>query len=399
MLAALLLAAIACTLPAAHAATVTWDGGGGDNLWMNALNWGNSTVSGGESLVFAGTTRLTPSNNFPASTQFNGITFAAGSGNFTLSGAAINLGGDIIQNATLNQAFSLSLALLQNTDLAVNGAGLLTLNQVVSGGFALTKSGNGTAVLANSNSYTGGTTVNAGTLRSTPSTTNNVFGAGAISIASGAKLQFRPISTNTVVTSNVISGAGTVEIFGQVGTAVQVLSGANTYTGVTTVDGTSVSSAHSVLNIQNGSALGDTVAGTTVGAGGALQIQNNITVGAEALTLSGSGIDSNGTGALRNMSGNNIYGGLVTLGSATRINSDAGTLTLSNNGTITGATFGLTVGGAGNTTINSIIGTTTGTLTKDGAGTLTLTGANTYTGVTTVSAGTMLVSGTLANTT
>ncbi|MFA6175470.1 MAG: autotransporter-associated beta strand repeat-containing protein [Phycisphaerae bacterium] len=393
LLVALLSAAIACSIPAAHAATVTWNGGGGDNLWTNLDNWGGTAPVASDPLVFDGTTRLTPSNNFAANTQFNGITFAAGAGAFTLSGNAINLGGNIVDNAATNQfASTLPLTLLQNTDIAVNfsSATSLTFGAISGTGFALTKSGSGILILASTGSYTGGTTVNAGTLRSTPDSTNNVFGSGAISIASGATLQFRATGTNTVVTSNVISGAGVVSIIGQAATAVQVLSGANTYNGTTTV-------GSGVLNIRNDTALGSTAGGTAVVAGAALQLQNNITVGAETLGLYGTGISNDG--ALRNISGNNTYGGLVTLGSAARINSDAGTLTLSNNGTITGATFGLTVGGAGNTTINSIIGTTTGTLTKDGAGTLTLTGANTYTGVTTVSAGTMLVSGTLANTT
>ena len=397
MLAALLLAALACSLPAAHAATVTWDGGGTDNLWMNPDNWGgNATVQEFDSLVFDGSTQLTANNTFTANTQFNGITFAAGAGAFILRGNAINLGGDIVNNSASQQQIFTALTFQQDTNFSIIG-GILTMQTTISGAFALTKLGTGQLTLTNTASYSGGTIVSQGILQARANTTNNVFGSGAISIASGAKLQFRPGGNNTVVTSNVISGAGQVEIFGQSGTAVQVLSGANTYSGVTTVDA-SGASTHSVLNIQNGSALGDTAAGTTVGLGGALQIQNNITVGAEALTLSGSGIDSNDTGALRNISGNNTYGGLVTLAGATRINSDAGTLTLSNAGTITGATFGLTVGGAGNSTIASAIGTTSGTLTKDGAGTLTLTGANTYSGVTTVSAGTMLVSGTLAAT-
>jgi autotransporter-associated beta strand protein len=80
---------------------------------------------------------------------------------------------------------------------------------------------------------------------------------------------------------------------------------------------------------------------------------------------------------------------LVKLGSASTISSDAGRLNLTNAGTITGATFGLTLTGAGDGSIASIIGTTTGTLTKSGPGTWTLSGANTYTGVTTVSAGTL----------
>jgi autotransporter-associated beta strand protein len=128
-----------------------------------------------------------------------------------------------------------------------------------------------------------------------------------------------------------------------------------------------------------------------VTSGAALQIQGDITTAAEALTLNGTGVSA--TGALRNISGNNSYAGLVTLASAARINSDAGTLSLSNTGTITGAGLGLSVGGAGNTTIASIIGTGTGTLTKDGVGTLTLTRANTYTGATTVSSGTLDLNG------
>src|SRR6185503_8644344 len=108
-----------------------------------------------------------------------------------------------------------------------------------------------------------------------------------------------------------------------------------------------------------------------------------IAVGAEALTLNGTGVTTGG--ALRNISGANSWAGAVTLGSASRINSDAGTLTLT--GGIDNGTFLLTVGGAGDTVVNTTAISNTGGLTKDGAGTLTLSAANTYDGTTTVSAG------------
>jgi len=164
------------------------------------------------------------------------------------------------------------------------------------------------------------------------------------------------------------------------------LTAANTYSGTTTV-------TFGALNIQNALALGDTAAGTAVN-GGSLELQGGITVAGEALSL-GSAVT---TGDLRNISGDNTWGGLVTLTAASRINSDSGTLTLSNVGTITGAAFGLTVGGSGNTVLNSILGTTTGGLVKDGTGKLMLSAVNTYTGATTVTAGTLVVNGSLAST-
>ena len=384
--AALFSATLVCSIPATHAATATWTGGGGaDRNWTTAANWGGTAPLANDSLVFDGTTGLTPSNNFAANTQFNGLTFNAGAGAFTLSGAAIKLGGNIVMNAAVNETVILTLALQQDTDIAVNSANNITFGQGISGAFALTKSGTGAgvAVLSAAGTYTGGTTVNAGILRSTPNSNGNVFGSGNITIASGAQLQFRALGTNIVTTANIISGAGTVYVFGQASTSVQILSGANSYSGATTLD-------TGVLNIQNATALGSTANGTSVTAGAALQIQNNITVGAEALALNGTGIATDG--ALRNISGTNVWQGTVTLGSAARINSDAGSLTFNTAANSITGTQNLTLGGAGNGTVGGTITTGSGTLTKDGAGTWTLSGANTYSGGTTVSVGTLLIS-------
>ena len=133
-------------------------------------------------------------------------------------------------------------------------------------------------------------------------------------------------SANTVL--NSILGTTTGGLVKD-GTGTLTLTAANTYTGVTIVSA-------GVLDLQNALALGGTAGGTTVSAGAALQL-GGITVVGEALSL-GSAVT---TGGLRNISGDNTWGGLVTLTAASRINSDSGTLTLSNLGTITGTTFAL----------------------------------------------------------
>jgi autotransporter-associated beta strand protein len=82
----------------------------------------------------------------------------------------------------------------------------------------------------------------------------------------------------------------------------------------------------------------------------------------------------------------------VTLGAAQSwTNNSSGLLTVGT-GAVTNGGFLLTVGGSGNTTIGGAIGNGAGGLTKTGAGTLVLSGPNTYTGLTTVSGGTLRLS-------
>jgi len=77
--------------------------------------------------------------------------------------------------------------------------------------------------------------------------------------------------------SGILSGATTVT---KNGSSKLTLTGTNTYSGITNVNA-------GILNIQNNSALGTTANGTVVFTGARLQIQNNITVTGEALTLYG----------------------------------------------------------------------------------------------------------------
>jgi autotransporter-associated beta strand protein len=183
-----------------------------------------------------------------------------------------------------------------------------------------------------------------------------------------------------ITVASIISSA-TASTLTKTGTGRVTLSGSNSFTGTTTVSA-------GTLEIRNNSALGTTAGGTTVNSGAVLRLAGGLTNVAESLTVNGTGISNDG--ALQNFSDTNVVTGAITLGSAARINSNGGTLTI--NGNISGSGKALTAGGAGNTTIAGVIGTGSGTLTKDGSGTLTLSGSNTYTGITTISEGTLSAS-------
>jgi autotransporter-associated beta strand protein len=430
-----LLASPALLVNHASAATLTWngaDGGAGD--W-SAANWvSGTTPAAGDLLQFGGTTTPITNNNITADTNFIGINLtnngsAGQTSNFTLSGNRITLGGDIATTAmtsgSLTDTISLAMILSASRTITTNTNHNLTISGVISesgGARVLTKAGAGTLTLNGNNTFSGGVSIiNSGgkvivghnnalgtgtvTLNGTGPTIELVDG---ITVANNmtviwrgnAKfLQLQSGATSATYSGNItndedvvgnfdmnVGTGGTLTVSGiisnlgfeKTGVGTLILSGNNTFTtGLTLTAG--------VLNIRHDNALGTTAAGTSVASGAALELQGAITIGAEALSLSGNGIST--AGALRNISGDNTYGGDITLAAASRIHSDAGLLTLS--GAIGGAGQNLTIAGAGNTTITSAIGTSNGTLTKGGAGTLTLNGTNTYTGTTTVNAGTL----------
>jgi hypothetical protein len=132
-----------------------------------------------------------------------------------------------------------------------------------------------------------------------------------------------------------------------------------------------------------------------VSSGAELQLSNvangNLSVGAEALSLSGAGIGGT-SGALHNVGGTNSYAGLVTLSAASTIKSSSGTLNLS--GGTSSAGNALTIAGAGNTNVSGNMSHGSGTVTKTDAGTFTFSGSTGTVGAVHLNAGSMSVGGT-----
>jgi len=396
----------------------------------SALGTGATTISAGAGLEFTG--GINPTNAI--SLSGSGVAGAGAihnvGGSNTLSGTITETGPATIAadtGTTLNLTGNLTGA-NQNTTFAGAGTSAINLNQISTGTGSVTVNG-GTVTFqggATANTYAGDTivntatlnlgknanvtavagnlTINGGTVNENASgqiatTATVTLNSGAFALGAGATQTVREFDTaggSTATLTNgssalTINGSGNSVIKGTItgagsltasGTGGVTLSGANTYTGATTVNA-------GILNIQNNTALGTSAGGTTIASGAALQAQGGITVTGEALTLNGTGVANDG--ALRNISGSNTWTGSITLASASRINSDAGALTIS--APIGGNTQNLTIGGAGSTTISGVIGTTTGSLTKDGTGTLLLSGNNTYTGGTNVNAGSLQLAG------
>ena len=304
-----------------------------------------------------------------------------GTGTLAISGANTYTGLTTVSSGVLNIRNSNALGDVSNGTVVLTGAALQLQGGISVGSESLTISGTGissTGALRNisgNNSWGGNITLgDAANIRS--SAGNLVIDVASGNAVSGTfNLTFN-CAGSILVADPIAISSGTLT---KSGTATLTLSGTNTYTGTTTVSA-------GVLNIQNNSALGDISNGTVIATGAALQLQGGITVGSEALTISGTGPSS--AGALRNISGINTWGGNITLGDASIIGSSAGNLVIdvASGNAVSGA-FNLTFNGAGNILVADPIATSTGTLTKSGSGILTLSGTNTYTGTTTVSAG------------
>ena len=410
--------------------------------------------------------------NLALARSINGLAFTAASTNaVTLTGAVFTIGNSGINNQSTSGLKTISNNITMGAAQSFTNNGAITIGgNVTNGGFVLTLTGTGTAgilagnlggtggltktgagswLVSGTNTYTGPTIVNNGTLQfgSNSSLANSAVTINATTGGTSALLDLNgsnaTITTltfggvgGTASANSLSTGSGTLTLGGTVtftatgnpfgstlsgnvdlGTATRTFAIADstnapadltvsanisgTGVGLTkTGAGTLVLSGNNsytgattvsagVLNLQSDTALGATGGATTVASGAALQLQNDITVTGESLTVGGTGILA--TGAVRNISGNNTWTGGVALSANTTFQSDAGLLTFSGNITNASGTRNLTVTGTGDTAISGVLGTGAGTLTKTGAGTLTLSGANTYTGLTAIQGGTVSI--------
>ena len=230
---------------------------------------------------------------------------------------------------------------------------------------------------------------------------------GTLNFAGGNNTLTINLANGADMIGSVIKGTAGLTISGSGG--ILVLTGANTYSG-----GTTISAAGTTLQVGLGGTTGSLGSGnvTINGAGtGYLGFDRSdaITV---ANAISGTGnLTQQGTGTLT-LTGNNTYSGATTL--------EAGILNVGSSGALgssgvldfTGGT--LQYGAANQTdysarfysapglaykidtngqavTFASALTGSGSTLTKLGTGTLTLTGANTYSGGTTISGGTLQI--------
>jgi autotransporter-associated beta strand protein len=363
--------AVACAAvlskQSAHSATLYWDGTG--TGWDSVGSWSDldngdlpdplAVPGAADIATFVSSTALTAqtvnlntnqsalglatnlSNTFLTTIRGGGTnrTLNLGTSGITHTGGAITIG-----SATAGQQVAISLQGAQTWDSSTSGTGAIAI--MVLNGVSIGAGGNQTLNLAGSN-------------------------------------------TGSRISGVVSDGAGILSIT-KTGTPASIwtLSGANAYTGITTVTG-------GTLRIDNNLGLGSTVGGTSVENNAGLQLTNNITITGESLSLVGNGIATN-TGALRNLSGNNTWAGPITIlpGATTRVNSDAGSLTISGNITLS-ATISdqFVLQGAGNGEISGVIsGPSRVTRGGIGAGMWVLSGANTYTGRTVITNGTVSVS-------
>jgi fibronectin-binding autotransporter adhesin len=421
-------------------------------FWDGATTAGDGTVHGGSGTWNNSTTNwTTPNGAINASWQGGMAVFAGAAGTVTVSAPVSYQGLQFSTTGyTVTATGSGALTPTGVAPVIVDGGLTATISAPITGSGGLQKTGLGTLILSGTNTYAGGTNLNAGTLGIGNS---QALGTGALAMASSTVLQAEGSGFN-ITNAIAITGAGTFDTNGfgltlsgiiadgssagsmtKIGTGTLIQTGTSSYTGATNVNaGTLQAGAAnafapaSAFTVASGAFLALNSFSQTIGS---LAGAGNVTLGSATLTTGGNnastifaggisgsgGLTKTGSGTFT-LSGANAYtgatninGGSLTLSGSGSIASSSGVnvtnaaATFDISGVATGTTI-KTLSGVANSmvtlgsnaltlsnasgTFNGVISGTGGSLIQT-AGTETFTGSDTYTGGTTISAGTFVV--------
>ncbi|MFC6876048.1 YDG domain-containing protein, partial [Flavobacterium myungsuense] len=328
-----------------------------------------SNAAGALSLTKIGTSTaiISAANTYGGNTTVSagtleyGIDDAIASGAVTVSGGTLDMKtfSDTVGAVTLTSGtISGTTGALTATSYAVESG---TISKILAGSVGLTKSTSGTVILSASNTYTGLTTVSAGTLQYG---VVNAIASGAVTV-SGGTLDMQTFNDTvggvTLTSGSIIGASGTLTATSyavESGTISKILAGTGGLTKSTS--GTVILSAS------------NTYTGLTTVSAGTLQYGIDNAIAADAVTVSGGTLD---------MQTFSDTVGAVTLTSGSIIGAS---------GTLTATSYAVESG----TISKRLAGTAN--VTKTTSGTVTLSGANTYTGTNTISAGTLSINSTTA---
>ena len=355
-----------------------WRIGGGSNNWSDSTGALNADYTPDSFAIFSATAGTVSVNN--------------SSGNVLASGMQFASDGYLVTGDTLT--FTGPQAIVQVGDGSAAGAGYVaTIDAALGGTGQLVKTDAGTLVLGGANNYTGGTLINGGMIRIS-SDANLGDAAGGLGLDGGTLNSTGDIAFTRTVTltgagtfltdagttltlGGLISGAGALT---KNGTGALVLTADSGYTGTTTIAG-------GTLQLGNGGTTGS-ILGDVINNGALVTNRTNVLVLDGTITGSGS-LTQTGSGSVILTADNSFTGGTIING---------GSLSLGNGGT-TGSVVGDVVNNGSLAFARSNTMTVAGTISGSGSvaqqaqGTTILSAANSYSGITDVSAGTLLVNG------
>ena len=250
---------------------------------------GSGYLSGGTTLFKTGNAQLTlnTTNTFTGGITINDGVLQVGDG--------VSFGGGIAGNVTNNSALVFATPGVLNTSASISGSGTLT------------ETGPGSLTLSGTQTYTGPTAINAGSLTFSGSLPpSDITNDGSLTLASSGSQIF----------GNVISGPGAVSVNAS---AVLNLSGANQFTG-------NLTNNSGFLILSNSTAAGS---GTVVYNGGFVVVGNGITV-SNNFYIPTSTSDLN---MMAINTGTGVWAGNISLGGSAqwRPGSDGGSLTFLGN--------------------------------------------------------------------